>query len=121
MYYALTVDENNIITGVHGSQNPIVEETFQHSPDYYHQTLISIEDKAEYSMGADVRCYDDTGKHKPLDWCIEQGYVELRPIDDAHGYQKNLYRRCRNGIRRIYINLIKKLTMVNTNDENGVI
>ena len=79
MNYALTIFDN-IITGVHESLSEFTAKTFENSPEYSEHTIILLdENKGEYQQGADLRCYDETGKQKDIVWCIENGYMELPP------------------------------------------
>ena len=79
MYYALTINKDNIITGVHESMNPIAADMFSTNPDLSEDTVVVIESPAEFDSFVDIRCYNEDGTRKPDLWCIENGYMELPP------------------------------------------
>ncbi len=79
MYYALTINKDNIITGVHESMHPIAADTFSANPVLSEDTVVVIESPAEFQTYIDVRCYNEDGTRKPYLWCIENGYMELPP------------------------------------------
>ena len=61
MNYALTINTDSIITGVHESLSEFTANTFANSPEYSNHTLILLGDnKGEYQQGVDLRCYDET-------------------------------------------------------------
>lgn len=78
MYYALTVNAYQIITGVHESVTPITETTFAANPELVDDTVIPF-DAGEYQTYTHILCYNDDGIRKPDLWCIENGYMELPP------------------------------------------
>ena len=79
MYYALTVNADHIITGVHESLTPITTSTFRNNTSLSEDTVILIESPAEFKSFMDIRCYNEDGTLKPLLWCIENGYIPLPP------------------------------------------
>lgn len=79
MNYALTVNKDGIITGVHESQKPISATTFAASPDYAAHQVIPLPDPTQYRVGAHLMCYNADGKRKPDVWCIQNGYMALPP------------------------------------------
>ena len=77
MYYALTINANNIITGVHESMSPITIGIFASNPGLKDDTVVAIDSPAEFETYADIRCYNEDGTQKPILWCIENGYMPL--------------------------------------------
>ena len=77
MYYALTINADQIITGVHESVTPITETTFTANPELADDTVIIIPAPADYQTYTHILCYDEDGALKDLVWCIENGYMEL--------------------------------------------
>ncbi len=79
MYYALTINADQIITGVHESVAPILTDTFAANPGLVDDTVIIIPAPADYQTHTHILCYDEDGTRKPDLWCIENGYMELPP------------------------------------------
>ena len=79
MYYALTINTDQIITGVHESAIPILTDTFSANPELADDTVVTIPAPAEYQMYTHILCYDEDGALKDPVWCIENGYMELPP------------------------------------------
>lgn len=79
MYYALTINTDQIITGVHESGTPITETTFEATPELADDTVVSIPSPAEYQIYTHILCYEEDGTLKDLVWCIENGYMDLPP------------------------------------------
>lgn len=79
MFYALTVNADHIITGVHESMNPIAADAFSANPDLSEDTVVVIESPAEFDSFVDIRCYNEDGTRKPLVWCIENGFMPMPP------------------------------------------
>ena len=80
MYYALTVNGDLIITGVHESLSVISTNMFISNPNYADDEVIVIDSPAEFESDMDIRCYNEDGTLKPLLWRIENGYTPL-PFD----------------------------------------
>lgn len=80
MYYALTVNGDRIITGVHESLSVISTNMFISNPNYADDEVIVIDSPAEFESDMDIRCYNEDGTLKPLLWRIENGYTPL-PFD----------------------------------------
>ena len=79
MYYAITVNADQIITGVHESVTPITPSTFAENPSLAEDTVVAVETPNDLQAGIDVRCFNEDGTSKPIVWCIENGYMELPP------------------------------------------
>lgn len=79
MYYALTINTDQIITGVHESVTPILTDTFSANPELSEDTVVSIPAPADYQTYTHILCYEEDGTRKPDLWCIENGYMELPP------------------------------------------
>lgn len=79
MNYALTINADQIITGVHESVTPILADTFSANPELADDTVIIIPAPADYQTHTHILCYDEDGTRKPDLWCIENGYMELPP------------------------------------------
>jgi hypothetical protein len=79
MYYALTINTDHIITGVHESMHLIAADAFSANPDLSEDTVVVIESPAEFDSFVDVRCYNEDGTRKPLVWCIENGFMPMPP------------------------------------------
>lgn len=77
MYYALTVNANQIITGVHSGLNEILQGHFYANPEYAEDIVIPISNPAEYRTGVDFRCYTVEGILQSEVWLIENGYLEM--------------------------------------------
>ena len=77
MYYALTINADQIITGVHESLSEFTDKTFANSPEFAGQMVTSLKDKAEYQERIDIRCFDKKGKLRSQVWRIGQGYEKL--------------------------------------------
>lgn len=80
MHYALTINKDGIISGVHESRVPINETTFAANPELSSDSLRQIDSPAEYRIGEHILCYDENGTRKPDVWCIKNGYMELPPF-----------------------------------------
>lgn len=76
MYIALTVNDN-IITGVHESSEPIHDGTFLKNPEYASDQVIAVAKHFDYRRGEDIRTYYKNGNQRSLVWRIEQGYEML--------------------------------------------
>jgi len=76
MHYALTMD-GNIITGVHESLDMIAQGHFAANPDLASHQIIPLDDPAEYSIGMDIRCFNEDGILKPIVWLIDNGYMDI--------------------------------------------
>ena len=76
MYFALTVD-GSIITGVHESLDKIAQGHFAAHPELASHLIIPLDTPAEYSVGMDIRCFNEDGILKPIVWRIENGYMEI--------------------------------------------
>ena len=79
MYYALTINTDHIITGVHESMQPIAADAFSENPDLSEDTVVVIDSPAEFQAYVDVRCYNEDGTLKSLVWCIENGFMPMPP------------------------------------------
>lgn len=79
MYYALTINADQIITGVHESGTPILTDTFSENPELADDTVVTIPTPADYQTYTHILCYEEDGTLKDLVWCIENGYMELPP------------------------------------------
>ena len=79
MYYALTLNKDLIITGVHESLQPISHDAFASIPALSSDTLLSIASTADYRTGEHILCFHDDGTRRHDLWCIQQGYMELPP------------------------------------------
>ncbi len=79
MYYALTINADLMITGVHESVTLILTDTFAANPELADDTVIIIPAPADYQTHTHFLCYDKDGTRKPDLWCIENGYMELPP------------------------------------------
>ena len=77
MYYALTINADQIITGGHESVTPILTDTFAANPELADDTVVTISAHADYQTYTHILCYDEDGTRKPALWCIENGYMEL--------------------------------------------
>ena len=77
MYYALTINADQIITGVHESLTPITETTFALNPDLVNDTVVQIESRKGYEVDTDLRIYKEDGTKQTEAWQIENGYMEL--------------------------------------------
>lgn len=80
MHFALTINSDGIITGVHESRLPINETTFAANPELSSDSLRQIDSPAEYRIGEHILCYDEKGARKPDVWCIQNGYMQLPPF-----------------------------------------
>ena len=80
MHYALTINTDGIITGVHESRVPINETTFAANPELSSDSLQQIDAPAAYRIGEHALCYDENGARKPDVWCIQNGYMQLPPF-----------------------------------------
>ena len=80
MHYALTINSDGIITGVHESRLPINKATFAANPELSSDSLRHIDSPADYGIGEHILCFDETGVRKPDVWCIQNGYMELPPL-----------------------------------------
>lgn len=79
MYYALTINTDHIITGVHESMHPIATDTFSANPVLSEDTVVVIDSPAEFQANVNIRCYNEDGTLKPLIWCIENGFMAIPP------------------------------------------
>lgn len=80
MHYALTINSDGIITGVHESRVPINETTFAANPELSSDSLQQIDSPAAYRIGEHALCYDEKGTRKPDVWCIQNSYMQLPPF-----------------------------------------
>lgn len=79
MYFAITVNTDQIITGVHESVTPITSSTFAGNPSLAEDSVVAVENPNDLQAGIDVRCFNEDGMSKPIVWCIENGYMALPP------------------------------------------
>ena len=77
MYYALTVNADHVITGVHESLVPIISGMFEKNPELAGDTVLVVDVPAEFRTGVDIRCFNQDGALKPILWCVENRYMEL--------------------------------------------
>ena len=82
LYYAITINNDGIITGRHESKEPITDLQFYNNPWLHGDIVKGIASSSEYVEGDNVACYTEDGKHRGLVWAIENGY---EPMPD--GYQ----------------------------------
>ena len=80
MHYALTINADGIITGIHESMFPINETTFALNPELSEDSVQLIDSLAAYRVGKHILCYDESGTRKPDVWCIQNGYMALPPF-----------------------------------------
>ena len=79
MHYALTINKDQIITGVHESILPIERNAFASNHHLSADSLVSIADPAYYRTGDHILCFNEDGTRRPDLWCIQNGYMELPP------------------------------------------
>ena len=79
MHYALTINKDQIITGVHESLLPIERNAFASNQHLSSDSLVSIAGPAEYRTGDHILCFNEDGTRRPDLWCIQNGYMELPP------------------------------------------
>lgn len=79
MHYALTINADQIITGVHESIAPILTDAFAANPELADDTVVSIPSPAEYQIYTHILCYEEDGTLKDLVWCIENGFMPMPP------------------------------------------
>ena len=79
MFYALTINTDQIITGVHESGTPITTNAFSANAELSEDTVVSIPSPAEYQTHTHILCYNENGTRKSDVWCIENGFMELPP------------------------------------------
>lgn len=79
MYYAITVNADNIITGIQESMTPMTVSSFAANPELANDAVITVDGPMDYRAGENVLCYGTDGKRKSDVWCIENGYMELPP------------------------------------------
>lgn len=79
MHYALTVNAEHIITGVHESMNPITADMFKNNAALSRDAVIAVDTPAWYESFVDIRCYNGDGTKKSIVWCIENGYMPMPP------------------------------------------
>ena len=79
MYYALTINAEQIITGVHESLTPITSHTFMANPVMADDTVILLDERKNFITGEHIFCYNEDGTRKSDLWCIENGYMEMPP------------------------------------------
>jgi hypothetical protein len=76
MYYALTINADQIITGVHESASPIAETTFAENPELAEDTVLPIDEPNEYQAGQPMAAYTD-GVLRPLIDRINEGLASV--------------------------------------------
>ena len=79
MHYAITLDPQKIITGIHESLTPITASTFAVNPGFADHDVVAINGPSEYRTGESILCYNDDGIRKSDVWCIESGFMEMPP------------------------------------------
>ena len=77
LYYAITINNDGIITGRHESKEPITALQFYNNPWLHGDIVRGVSVASEYTEGVHIDCYDDAGKYKGHVWAIENGYTEL--------------------------------------------
>ena len=77
LYYAITINNNGIITGRHESKEPISSLQFYENPWLHGDIVRGVSEASEHTEGVHIDCYDDAGKYKGHVWAIENGYIEL--------------------------------------------
>jgi hypothetical protein len=76
MYYAITINADQIITGVHESVTPITETTFAENPELAEDTVLPIDEPNEYQAGQPMAAYTD-GVLRPLIDRINEGFAPI--------------------------------------------
>lgn len=79
IYYAITVNAQDIVTGVHECATPFLTEHFQHSEDFKNDSIIPIESEIDGIVGLPLAALSEDYTPKPLEWLIENGYAECPP------------------------------------------
>ena len=74
MYYALTL-RGDIITGVHSSTSPFIQDQFKRNPKLANDIVVPFE-SGEYKAGHDLREYMN-GKLRPLADRISDGLTSI--------------------------------------------
>lgn len=79
IYYAITVNAQDIVTGVHECATPFLTEHFQHSEDFKNDSIIPIESEIDGIVGLPLAALSEDYTPRPLEWLIENGYAERPP------------------------------------------
>ncbi len=79
MHYAITINNENIITGVHESLTPITSVTFVENTKLMNDEVVTIIAPNDFRIGENIMCYNENGTRKPNVWCIENGFMDMPP------------------------------------------
>ncbi len=79
MHYAITLDPQKMITGIHESVAPITSSTFAANPGFANHDVVAINGPGEFRIGENILCYNDDGIRKSDVWCIENGFMDMPP------------------------------------------
>lgn len=62
MHYALTINEDKIITGIYSSQEAFTSAFFDMHPELHGQTLKPVSSPSEYVIGMSILAFEDDGR-----------------------------------------------------------
>lgn len=76
IYYAITVNAQDIVTGVHECLTPFSAKHFERSPDFASDRIIDIPNDITGIVGLPLAALNEDYTPKPIVWLIENGYAE---------------------------------------------
>ena len=77
LYYAITINNDGVITGRHESKEPINSLQFYETPWLHGDVVKGIAADAEYVEGMNVGQYDELGRYRGDVWSIENEFMSL--------------------------------------------
>ena len=77
LYYAITINNEGIITGRHESREPISSLQFYENPWLHGDIVRGTYANAEYVEGMSIHQYDEIGHYRGDVWSIENGFMTL--------------------------------------------
>lgn len=79
LYFAITVNQEGIVTGMHTCSNPMEQGFFAGSKEFSGDTVIPVDEMKTGILGLPLAALNEGYTPKPLAWLIENGYAECPP------------------------------------------
>lgn len=79
LYFAITVNQEGFVTGMHACSNPMEQGFFAGSEEFSGDTVIPVDEMKTGILGLPLAALNEDYTPKPLEWRIENGYTLCPP------------------------------------------
>lgn len=79
LYFAITVNQDGVVTGMHTCSNPMEQGFFAGSEEFSGDTVIPVDEMKTGILGLPLAALNEDYTPKSLVWLIENGYAECPP------------------------------------------